>query len=117
MGCRDDFLDVFGTKEIFGKKIGGDILSNKKTFLFLKSLELLNIKEKNMLLDLYTNNTIDENKKIKQVKNIYELSGVKEILDNLIKEYYKFSLHNLSQINEDVGPIQNFVSILEKRNN
>ncbi|MAN49689.1 MAG: polyprenyl synthetase [Flavobacteriales bacterium] len=114
---KDDFLDVFGTKEIFGKKIGGDILSNKKTFLFLKSLELLNIKEKNMLLDLYSNNKIDENEKINQVKNIYELSGVKEILDNLIKEYYKFSMHNLSQINEDVGPIQNFVSILEKRNN
>jgi len=53
---QDDYLDAFGDEIKFGKKIGGDILENKKTYLYLKAIEFLSEDKKNQLLGLYTNN-------------------------------------------------------------
>ncbi len=43
---QDDYLDTFGNPETFGKQVGGDIIENKKTYLYLKALELANQKTK-----------------------------------------------------------------------
>ena len=51
---QDDYLDAFGDESKFGKKIGGDILENKKTFLYLKSLEFLPKNKKNVLINLFS---------------------------------------------------------------
>ena len=51
---QDDFLDTFGDEEKFGKMIGGDIIENKKTLLFIKAKQLLNKKDSSRLIKLYS---------------------------------------------------------------
>ena len=59
---QDDLLDTYGDVDTFGKKIGGDILENKKTFLVIKALENLNLQDKNTLIELYKTQGFNENK-------------------------------------------------------
>ncbi len=68
---QDDLLDVIADENEFGKKIGGDIIERKKTFLYLKALELLNDKNKDDFLYLYNTNINNYESKIKEVINIY----------------------------------------------
>ena len=84
---QDDYLDAFGDETKFGKKIGGDILENKKTYLYLKAIEFLGEDKKNQLLGLYTNNNSSE-EKIKITKALFEESGS---VDHTIKEIKKYT--------------------------
>ena len=84
---QDDYLDAFGDEIKFGKKIGGDILENKKTYLYLKAIEFLSEDKKNQLLGLYTNNNSSE-EKIKTTKALFEESGS---VDYTVKEIKKYT--------------------------
>ena len=72
---QDDYLDVFGDPETFGKQVGGDIIENKKTFLYLKSLELAGEEEGRELRDLYSIKPRDPRAKIRRVTQIFESVG------------------------------------------
>src|SRR5680860_969759 len=76
---QDDYLDAFGDPDTFGKQLGGDIIENKKTFLYLKALENSGKLEANNLEDLYTINPMDASGKIDAVKTIFEKSGAAEL--------------------------------------
>ena len=69
---RDDYLDVFGDQEKFGKKIGNDIVTNKKTFLLIKALELAQGDTRKKLIQLIKSKNPDPEGKIIKVRNIYE---------------------------------------------
>ncbi len=69
---QDDILDTFGDPEKFGKKVGGDIVQNKKTFLFLKALEQADSTTQAELLSLYEVKKEDNTQKISVVKGIFE---------------------------------------------
>lgn len=99
---QDDYLDTFGTSEIFGKKIGGDITENKKTFLFLKGLEVCKAKEKLRLVELY-NLSEQEPNKVSQVTQIFENNNIPEIVTEEIEKYTAKALDILSDmgINEE----------------
>ena len=84
---QDDYLDAFGDETKFGKKIGGDILENKKTYFYLKAIEFLSEDKKKQLLGLYTNNNSSE-EKIKTTKALFEESGS---VDHTIKEIKKYT--------------------------
>jgi len=90
---QDDYLDTFGAQD-FGKKIGGDIIESKKTFLYIKALELADSKDKEHLLNLY-GNTYDEDKKISEVKSLFIKYGVEELL---LAEIEKFTIKALADI-------------------
>jgi len=94
---QDDVLDTFGDSASFGKKIGGDIAQNKKTFLYLKAREKADKKTLAILNHLYSENAdIDEDEKIKTVTNIFkELSVQKET--ELLKEAYLEKAFNALQ--------------------
>jgi len=98
---QDDYLDTFGNEKIFGKKTGGDIVTNKKTYLFLKALEKADEKTKKELLQLYGTTNIDEAEKIKQVKSIFKNLDVDNETHNLIKKYYKQGVQYLNSLNTD----------------
>lgn len=72
---QDDYLDAFGNPETFGKQVGGDIIENKKTFLYLKALEHGNTVEKESLLQWFANQPEDATDKIEAVKAIFNSSG------------------------------------------
>jgi len=95
---QDDLLDVFADQEKFGKRIGGDIVSNKKTFLLLKALELSDANTKKELLEWIDKNDFDTEEKIMAVKNIYKKLNIKEITEISIEDYYQSSLNVLNGI-------------------
>ena len=75
---QDDYLDCFGNPETFGKQVGGDIITNKKTFLYLKTLENCNDSEAQELVRLFSSTPKDPTDKIKKVKDLYVKSGAAE---------------------------------------
>lgn len=96
---KDDLLDVYGDPETFGKKIGGDILCNKKTFLLIRCLKQASPIQRNKLEQWLTASDYDPEEKIKFVKSLYDELNLKFIVDNLIEKYYLASLDCLSAIN------------------
>ncbi|MDG1219221.1 MAG: polyprenyl synthetase family protein [Flavobacteriaceae bacterium] len=95
---QDDYLDAFGDETKFGKKIGGDILENKKTYLYLKAIEFLSEDRKNQLLGLYTNNNSSE-EKIKTTKALFEESGSVDYTVKEIKKYTNSAFEILESLN------------------
>ena len=81
---QDDYLDCFGDPENFGKQVGGDIISNKKTYLYLTALSNCNEKDKKKLVKLFSETPEDPSQKIIDVKKLYLESGAaKQSLDEI----------------------------------
>jgi geranylgeranyl diphosphate synthase type II len=84
---QDDYLDSFGNAKIFGKKIGGDIVSNKKTYLLIKALQISNKFTKEKLIKLLNQKDFDPEEKIKAVLKIYEELKIKKFSEELMNFY------------------------------
>lgn len=101
---KDDLLDVYGNETSFGKKIGGDILCNKKTYLLINALKKADGKDKEELLFWLSNDNPDQqNDKIQAVTNIYNRLSIKEVCENAMQHYFdlaKSSLDNV-KVSED----------------
>jgi geranylgeranyl diphosphate synthase type II len=96
---QDDLLDAFGDPKTFGKQIGGDIIENKKTFLFLKALELASESDKNQLLHLYSLQPSNPESKIETVKQIFDQYGIKSVASECISAYTNTALKALDALN------------------
>lgn len=95
---KDDLLDVYGESAKFGKKLGGDILNNKKTFLLIKALELSNDNQRKELQEWITAEVFDNSEKIAAVKKIYDELNLKKVAEDLMKKYYLAALNSLSAV-------------------
>jgi geranylgeranyl diphosphate synthase type II len=84
---QDDYLDAFGNPDTFGKQVGGDIIANKKTFLYLTALERSQASEAAELKHLYSISPKDPAEKVNIVKRIFESSGAVEATENEIVSY------------------------------
>lgn len=99
---QDDLLDTFGEFEKVGKKIGGDIVQNKKTYLYLKALELADDQQRNELVKIYNNKLIlAEEDKIAKVKNLFHKLVVPEYARQLRDAYLDLAYAHLSAITVD----------------
>lgn len=96
---QDDLLDTFGDQQTFGKKIGGDILANKKTYLLIKALENATPQQKNDLLGWIDKTEFDSTTKIQAVTQIYENIGVKQIAENKVDFYFRKAMEILQNLN------------------
>ena len=94
---QDDILDTFGDPEKFGKKVGGDIAQNKKTFLVLKSYELANTTQRTDLQELMTTNGLSENENIEAVKNIFNTLKIRDAAETLMNQYLKIAFENIDE--------------------
>lgn len=95
---QDDILDVYGDPEKFGKQVGGDIISNKKTFMLIKAKELASGEtEKN--LKHWLNNVSDSAEKVSEVTRIYDLLEVKQLAENEMARYAKTALDCIDKVN------------------
>ena len=84
---QDDYLDAFGNPETFGKQVGGDIIENKKTYLYLKAIEFAKPEVKEQLLHLFSIQPNDNTDKIASVKEIFNQTGASEATQKAIQDY------------------------------
>jgi geranylgeranyl diphosphate synthase type II len=84
---QDDILDVYGNPEKFGKQVGGDILSNKKTFLLIKALELADSKQTAELKKWLSGTDFDAQEKVAAVTNIYDQLQVRQYAEIIMQAY------------------------------
>ena len=96
---QDDFLDTFGDEKKFGKVIGGDIIENKKTLLYVKSMEIFNEEDKRKLTKLYSSTHLDESKKIEVVKELFLKYNIPSIIENEINYYTQLAFKKLDNLN------------------
>lgn len=84
---QDDYLDAFGDPATFGKQVGGDIIENKKTFLYIKTLEYSTDVQKSELSHLFSIQPENNIEKIQAVKDLYESTGASRSTQEAIKDY------------------------------
>jgi geranylgeranyl diphosphate synthase type II len=112
---QDDYLDCFGDPEKFGKQVGGDIISNKKTFMMLKALEL---DSSGKLAAWVDKETFDSVEKVNAVKELYNSLKVDELAFQLMDKYYSEGLESLKAISIEDGKksmLKAFAAQLMKR--
>lgn len=95
---QDDYLDAFGNPETFGKQIGGDIIENKKTFLYLKALEFGDKEDKDQLMHLFSFQPKENSDKIETVKSIFNNSGSSKATQEAIKDYTQKAFATLQKM-------------------
>lgn len=95
---QDDYLDTFGDPETFGKQVGGDIIENKKTYLYLKALEISNEEDKGKLEYFYRNKLNENSVKIAEVRRIFELNDIPLLIKEEIENYTEKAFNTLSKM-------------------
>lgn len=95
---QDDILDTFGDPEKFGKRIGGDIVNNKKTLLVIKAQELATEPDQKLLGELMSTTEGDEELKIETVRSIFERSGSLAFAQKLKAEYQAEAMDHLTKV-------------------
>ncbi|WP_299884954.1 polyprenyl synthetase family protein [uncultured Lacinutrix sp.] len=115
---QDDYLDAFGDPETFGKQVGGDIIENKKTYLYIKAIEFLNTSKSKQLQQLFGVSLEDNEEKINTVKQFFVESGsadaTKEEIENYTNKAFSV-LDSLSISNEKKALLKQFGHILMTR--
>ncbi len=117
---QDDYLDVYGDVKVFGKKIGGDITSNKKTYLLIKALETAQGEMRSDLLQWINAENFNRDEKVAAVTEIYNALGVDKITQSAINGYFEESRAIFNEINvpeERKHEVWNFISSLVGRKN
>jgi geranylgeranyl diphosphate synthase type II len=98
---QDDYLDAFGNPETFGKQVGGDIIENKKTYLYLKALEFASNDQAKKLVELFSIHPQDSSDKIEAVKEIFVASGAAQETKNAIQDFTFKAFDTLQNISID----------------
>ena len=112
---KDDLLDAFGDAETFGKQVGGDIMANKKTYLYLKALALADGTQRQNLEQYFSTNDTSE-LKVDGVRAIFSNLEIPDLTTNLIREYHARAMENLAAIDsENKEPLLAFSALLMDR--
>jgi len=112
---KDDLLDVYGDEATFGKKIGGDILCNKKTYLLIHALELAKGTDASELqMWLKINDPQKANEKIKGITLLYDKLGVKAICEDKMQFFYSKAIANLEKVSVLENNKQELRNLAEK---
>ena len=96
---QDDYLDAFGNPETFGKQVGGDIIENKKTYLYLKTMELGTNEDEKEFLFLMQNNVLSNADKVKAAKQFFEDTGAAKATQEAVKDYTNKAFKVLEGLN------------------
>ena len=117
---RDDLLDVYGDAATFGKRVGGDIVSDKKTFLLLTAQAQANESQRFILRQLIAQPTIDADAKVQAVRGIYDELNIRSQTEALINDYFQDALQHLERVtasSERKQPLHHLVLQLMDREN
>ena len=95
---QDDYLDVYGDPEVFGKAIGGDIMCNKKTYMFINAFNLATVEQREELSRWVNAANPDPKQKIAAVTNLYNAIGIRELAEQKIAYYFEESRKYLEAV-------------------
>ncbi|MBL4668905.1 MAG: polyprenyl synthetase family protein [Flavobacteriales bacterium] len=116
----DDILDLYGDPEKVGKRIGGDVISNKKTYLLLKAQELATGKAKKDLEFCLSSIVLDDNTKIEKVKSIFNTLNIKKLALEEMNLFYNTAISHLDSVDANESKkmvFEQFAKGLMKRDN
>lgn len=111
---QDDFLDVYGDTKVFGKAIGGDIVSNKKTYMLINAFLLANEQQRAALNQWIEAKSFDEQEKIAAVTAIYNEIGIDQLAKEKIDFYFNEGLKCLEAVSVDSERKQSLVAYVNK---
>ena len=117
---QDDYLDVYGDPMVFGKEIGGDIASNKKTYMLIKAFQKAEGKDREELIKWIATPVSQKNRgqKVAAVTAIYNKLGIGNIAKEKMEDYYKQALQALDKVNvpaEKKAPLYDIAARMMKR--
>ena len=95
---QDDLLDVYGDPAVFGKNIGGDITSNKKTYMLINAFNRATPAQREELTKWVEAKEFDRNEKVAAVTNLYNEIGIRKLCEQKIEQYYQESLVYLTKV-------------------
>ena len=116
---QDDLLDTYGDPDVTGKKVGTDIVDNKKTYLVIEALERATASQKEELKGWLIKKSFKKDEKISAVTSIFDSLKIKEHTEERITEFFTLALSNLERLNrpgERKTELFNFASFLMNRN-
>ena len=113
----DDLLDVYADEEVFGKAVGGDIKDNKKTYVYLKALEMADESQKKQLRALFSITPEDEKAKFEQVKAIFDAVNVKEATEKAIAQYTDMCVADINRIHTEDSKKASVIALVQKLQN
>ena len=96
---QDDCLDVYGDPKVFGKNIGGDITSNKKTYMLINAYNLASDAQRQELMKWIDAKEFDRDEKVKAVTALYDQIGIRQLAEKKMDEYYIRGLEYLAKVN------------------
>lgn len=115
---KDDLLDVYADQAKFGKQVGGDIISNKKTFLLISALNLAAGNTKEELKNWLTVHDFNKAEKVKSVTDIYDLLNIRQLTEHKIEEYFARGFDALERLHlpkDKKAPLRAFFKDLIER--
>ena len=95
---QDDLLDVYGDEKVFGKAIGGDITSNKKTYMLINAMNRANVGQRAELMHWIEAKTFDRQEKIAAVTRLYDEIGIRQLCEKKIRYYFERGKELLEQV-------------------
>ncbi len=98
---QDDFLDVYGDERVFGKAIGGDITSNKKTYMLINALNRADNRQRDELMKWISATHFDRAEKVRAVTRIYDELGIGQLAKEKIKSYFDEARKYLDNVHVD----------------
>lgn len=117
---QDDYLDTFGNEELVGKQLGNDIITNKKTYLYLKALEVADENTKQSLKETYNSNNENPKQKVNTVRKIFKDLEIDQITKTEMDKYFNLANRALESINvqdDRKNDLREFAFKLRNRNN
>ncbi len=98
---QDDLLDVYGDPKVFGKNIGGDIVSNKKTYMLINALRLANAEQRRELTLWIEAREFKREDKVAAVTRLYDEIGIRQLCQEKINTYFSSALSLLDKVAVD----------------
>lgn len=96
---QDDLLDVYGDPKVFGKAIGGDITSNKKTYMLINAFNRANDKQRKELERWINAKTFNREVKVAEVTRLYDEIGIRQLCEEKINYYFELANQTLAEVN------------------
>lgn len=111
---KDDYLDTFGDEKSFGKRIGGDILCGKKTFLLINALTQSTNDDRLLIHNTLADKLMPEEQKIRTITAVYEKLEIPSLCEKAMSEYYNRALLALTKITGNKNDKQPFMALAQQ---